>query len=152
MRRVRRIAVTPTIGTDAYTALDVVGGLMTFAITDQGFDGMLSSVLVTDDACQSEAYTLYFFESQPSAITDGTIFDPTLADMKKLVTGVAIGTADWAEVGSVDWVVAGGHPGTPMRVPVHSDNGNLYMYAVAVGTPEQAGTVDLTFTPAVEIF
>ena len=58
MRRVRRIAVTADIGTKAYTASDVVGGLTTFAITDQGFDGQLSSVLVTDAAAQGEAYTL----------------------------------------------------------------------------------------------
>lgn len=150
MRRVRRIAVTPTIGTVAYTAGDVVGGLMTFGITDQGFDGQLSSILVTDAAAQGEAYTLYVFEAVPSTIADDAAFAPTLADLKKLVTTVAVGTADYGHGGSM--ALLGGHEDTEMKVPVHSNNGDLYIYAVAVATPDQVAVTDLTFTATVEVF
>lgn len=151
MRRVRRIAVTPTVGTDAYTAKDVVGGLMTFGITDQGFDGQLCSIMVTDAAAQGEAYDLYVFESVPSTIADDAAFAPTLADFNKLVTTVEVGTNDYSHGGSV--AVVGDFDDTPQRlVLMHSDNGNIYMYAVAVATPDQAGTVDLTFTATVEVF
>jgi len=150
MRRVRRIAVTADIGTKAYTASDVVGGLTTFAITDHGFDGQLSSVLVTDAAAQGEAYTLYFFEAEPSAIADDAAWAPTLADLKKLVTTVVVGTVDYSHGGSV--ALLGEHEDAEMRVPLHSDSGNLYMYAVATATPDYAAVTDLVFTATVEVF
>ncbi len=82
MRRVRRIEVTPTVGTAAYTALDTVGGMMTFAITPQGFDGFLRGVLAVDEANQKEAFTLYVFDQLPSTIADGDTYTPLLADLK----------------------------------------------------------------------
>jgi len=150
MRRVRRVAVTAGIGTVAYTADDVVGGLMTFAITDQGFDGQLTSVLVTDAAAQGEAYTLYIFESVPSTIADDAAWAPTLADLKKLVTTVTVGTVDYSHGGSV--ALLGEHEDAQMKVPLHSDNGDLYIYAVATDTPDYAAVTDLTFTATVEVF
>lgn len=154
MRRVRRIAVTPTADTaDAYTAGDVVGGLMTFGIGDQGFDGLMRSVLVVDADSQGEPYTLYVFNAQPSTIADDAAYMPTAADMKKLVTTVAVGTADYTTTSStVDFALIGGHEDGAMDIPVHSDNGNLYIYAVAGDTPDYTTAAALTFTVSVDVF
>lgn len=152
MRRVRRVATTPTVGTDAYTAADSVGGLMTFAITDQGFDGLLRSVLLTDNAAQSEQYVLYIFDALPSTIADDAEYLPTLADLKKLATTVTVATGDWTEINSKDWALLGGHEDTAMEMPLHSDNGNVYMYAVATDTPDYTAATDLTITLTVEVF
>lgn len=152
MRRVRRIAVTPTVSLTAYTAADSVGGLMTFAITDQGFDGLLRSVLLTDNAAQSEQYVLYIYESLPSTIANDAEYLPTLADLKKLVTSVVVATGDWTEINSKDWALLGGHEDAAMEIPIHSDNGSIYLYAVATDTPDYVAATDLTITLTVEVF
>ena len=152
MRRIRHIAVTPTIGTSAYTAADCVGGLMTFAITDQGFDGLIRGLLVTDDHAQSEQYILYVYRSLPSTIADDAEYLPTVADLNKLVTTIVIATGDWTEINSIDWAFVGGYEDTQMQIPVHSANGNIYLYAVATDTPDYDATDDLVFTLSVEVF
>jgi len=152
MRRIRRIAVTPTVGLDAYTAADVVGGLLTFAIADQGFDGLIRGVLLTDDAAQSEQYKLYISDALPSTIADDAAYAPTIADLNKLATTVVVATADWAEIGAGDFALIGGYGDTQMEVAVHSDNGDLYMYAVATDTPDYVAADDLVITLIVEVF
>ena len=154
MRRIRRIEVTPTVGTAAYTALDAVGGMMTFAIADQGFDGFLRGVLAVDESNEKEALTLYVFDAVPSTIADGDTYTPLLADLKKLATSVDLGTADWTTIAgnTIAWAMLGGHEDGKMEQPVHSDNGDLYMYARAVATPDYVTDDDLTFTLIVEAF
>ena len=157
MRRIRRIQVAPTVGTDAYTANDVVGGLMTFSISDQGFDGLVRSILVTDAHSQAEAYVLYLFGAQPSTIADDAAFAPTIADLKKIIGVVTLAAADYTTVNSLDWALLGGHEdnvaaNVTMEIPAHSDNGDIYMYAVATDTPDYNAATDLTFTLSVEVF
>lgn len=157
MRRIRRIAVTPTITLSAYTAGDTVGGLMTFAMSDQGFDGLIRSILITDAVKQSEQYTLYIYGDLPSTIANDAAYAPTIADLKKLVATVTVATADWTEINNFDWALLGGHEdnvaaGAAMQIPIHSDNGNLYMYAVATDTPDYAAATDLCFTVTMELF
>jgi len=153
MRRVKEVSVTPTVGTDAYTAGDVVGGLMSFQFTGHHpFDGIIRSVRLVDDYAQSEEYTLYIFNQKPSTIADDAAFAPTEADLLKLVTTVAVATGDWAEINSNDWALLGEHEDTAMGVYVHSYNGYLYMYAQAADTPDYNAADDLTITMTVEIF
>lgn len=145
MRRNKRTSVTPTIGTDAYTAGDVVGGLMTFAVGGVGLSGSIRSVIVVDDHSQEEQYELYFFYALPSTIADDAAFAPTLADLKKLVSTVTLATADWTTLNSNDVAILGGHEDTAMDIPFTSEDGNLYLYAVATDTPDQNAATDLTF-------
>lgn len=153
MKRVRRIAVTPAVDTVAYTAGEVVGGLMTFEVAPQGFDGEIKSVLVVDAANQKEPYTLYVFSAEPSAFVDTAAFMPTAADLNKLVTTVTVGTADYTTSAStIGYALLGGHEDTDMDVPIHSDNGDLYIYAVADGTPDYATASDLVLVVTVDVF
>ena len=152
MRRIRRIAVTPVITLTAYTAGDVVGGLMTFDISTPNLDGFLRGVRITDDAAQSEQYVLYISDALPSTIANDAAYAPTVADLNKLATTVVVATADWTEIGAGDFALLGEHEDTKMEVPIHSDNGSLYLYAVATDTPDYVAVDDLVFTLIVEIF
>jgi len=126
---------------------------MTFAVSGQGFDGLLRSVLVTDGDNQKEPYTLYVFNAQPSTLADDAAFMPTVADLNKVVTTVSVGTADYTTSDSTyGWALIGGHEDGAMEIPVHSDNGNLYIYAVAGDTPDYTAADALTFTVSVEAF
>jgi len=152
--RNKRIAVTPTIGTDAYTASDVVGGLMTFAVsTEQGHrSGQIRSVLVTDAAAQSEPYTFYIFRAAPSTIADDAAFAPTIADLKKLVAVLDITAANYTTVNSLDYNIIGGAT-TALEIEFDTDDGNLYAYAVAnASTPDYDAATDLTFTLLVRMY
>lgn len=156
-RRIRRIQVAPTVDTDAYTAGDVVGGLMTFSVAPQGLDGLIRSVLITDADNQSEGYTIYIFNAQPSVIADDAAFAPTIDDLNKIAGVVVVAAGDYTTVNSLGWTLIGGHEdnvaaGVSMEIPVHSDNGDIYVYAVATDTPDYSAATDLTFTLSVEAF
>ena len=153
MNRVRQVTVSPTVALTAYTANDVVGGLLTFNFTDaHPFDGVIRSVLVTDAANQKEQYVLYVFNAVPSTIADDAAFAPVIADLKKMVTTVTVATADYTTANSLAWACLGGHEDTKMEVPVHSDTGSLYVYAVATDTPDYAAATDLVLTMTVELW
>ena len=152
LRRVREITVTPTVTLSAYTAADVVGGLMTFAVTDQGFDGAIRRIICTDDANQKEQYVLYIFDSLPSTIANDAAFAPTYADLKLLRDKVTLATADWATLDGNAVAILGGHEDGAMEIPCHSDNGDLYMYAVATDTPDYVAATDISFIMVVEVY
>ncbi len=137
-----------TVGTAAYTAADVVGGLITFPVGIK--HGIIRSLLITDAAAQSEPFTLYLYNAEPSTIADDANFAPTIADLNKLITTVTIGTADWTETNSLDWCVFGGHEDTAMEQYFEATDGNLYAYLVAGDTPDFAAADDVTVTITVQ--
>ena len=145
----KTVAVTPTIDTDAYTANDVVGGLMTFAFGGVGGSGSIRSITIADDDDEKAAFTLYIFNAAPSTIADDAAFAPTIADLKKLVTTVLVEAGDYATVNSNAYAILGGHEDLAtknMDIPYASADGNLYMYAVCTATPTYTAATDLTFT------
>jgi len=152
MHRVVRKALTLTVTLDAYEAVDVVGGLLTWAVTGPGLSGLLRSVLITDDAAQSEQFTLYLFDSLPSTIADAAAFAPTIADLNKVACTIGIATADWTEIGEGDYALIANYEDTQMQMPIRSDNGSIYGYLVAVDTPDYVAADDLVITLTVEVF
>lgn len=148
--RVMSVTVTPTLTLNAYTAVDVVGGLMTFDFGPVSNGGVIRQILITDAAAQSEQYSLYIFDDEPTTIANDAAFAPAIADLGKLVDVVTVATADWTEINSLDWAIIGSFEDGEMRIPFSSVSGNLYMYAVATDTPDYAAADDLTFTLVVE--
>jgi hypothetical protein len=141
----RRVAVTPTIGTDAYTAGDVVGGLLTFAVgTAFGGGGRIVKVLLIDAANQKEGYTLYLFGQAPSTIADDAAYEPTAADLAELADRVTIEAGDYTTVNGTAVAILGGHEDKAMAIPVKLYDGNVYGYLVAGDTPDYAAATDLT--------
>lgn len=150
MKVKKRITVTPTVALAAYTANDVVGGLLTFTIrAGVGLSGDILSILLTDDADQKEQYVLFLFDTLPSTIADQSAYAPTIADLKKLISTVTVATADWTTTNSNAWALLGGHEDTAMSIPF-SNTSAIYMYAVATDTPDYVAATDLAIVMTVE--
>lgn len=99
-------SVNPTIDTDAYTANDVMGGLLSFDVSSLTVNGGLinQAILVDEDAVAADL-TLYLFESTPATIADDAAFAPVIADMNKLVAVIAFADADKSTVNSIDYLI-----------------------------------------------
>jgi hypothetical protein len=132
--------VNPTIGTDAYTANDVVGGLLTFDVANLiNNGGIVNQVWLVDEDSQAEAYTLYLFDEQPSSIADDAAFAPTVADLNKLVAVISIGSGDYTTVNSIDFAVI-----NDVNDTFYTTSGELYGYLVADDTPDYTNDDALT--------
>jgi hypothetical protein len=128
--------VNPTITLDAYTAGDVVGGLLTFDLSQLTTNGgLLNNLVLIDEDSQAEAYKLYLFDALPSTITNDAAFAPTIADLTKLRTVITIATADYVTVNSMDYVLK-----EDINVIFSTAVGALYGYLVATDTPDYANT------------
>ena len=98
--------VTVTPDTDAYTAGDVVGGLLTFPVMGRNMDGgILQSAVIIDQDSVAAEMTLYLFDAEPSTIADDAAFAPTVADLNKLIRVVTFAAADYVTVNSLDYLV-----------------------------------------------
>jgi len=143
------VEVPITVTTDAYSAEDVVGGLLTSdAIPQISGGGYLAWVRLVDDATQAEPFDLYVFNAVPSTIANDAAWAPLEADWLKCIGQIDIpataynttgSEADCAFVKAVDVKTAD---------VVWFDTlatGRLYFYLVANGsTPDYADTNDLT--------
>ena len=132
--------VTPTAG--AYTANDVVGGLITISLADERAvinGGILNQIIVTDSADQGADLTVVLFREAPVAIVDKDPYAPTLADSRKRFATFTVDT----------WTDRTSHQEAEIlniNRAIRADGINaLYMYVVAVSTPT-FGTAPLYFT------
>ena len=85
--------------TDAYTANDVVGGLLVFEGIARS--GLVVSVVLSEDDNEGAAFELWVFDSEPSTIVDNAPFAPTIADLQKLVTKIVVAANDYTTVNSL---------------------------------------------------
>lgn len=142
------IDIALTVDTDAYTANDVVGGLITIAVP-KSRGGTIRRVNLVDADNEDAAFTLHFFDQLPSTIADDAAFAPTIADLKKrigVVTIVAgnyrtdnsLSTADIHDV-NYDYDATVG-----LTLSEQSASGKIYAYLVATATPTYTATTDLT--------
>lgn len=137
-----------TIGSlDAYTAADVVGGLLTSETVKQIYgSGYVAWARLIDDADQAEPFSLYLFYDTPSTIADDAAFAPTEADWGKYFTQIAIVAGDYDQSGSDACAIVDGkdsNAGEYILFPALPD-GVLYGYLVAGDTPDYADADDLT--------
>jgi len=142
------IEVPITVTLNAYTAGDVVGGLLTSdAIPQIKGGGFISWVRLVDDAVQHEPYYLYCYTDTPSTIANDAAFAPLEADDLLLYTIINIPAANYDLSGSE--ADAGFGLGKDLRtsdyhmIPVLPD-GKMYFYLVAQDTPDYADANDLT--------
>jgi hypothetical protein len=146
----RVVNVPLTVSLAAYTAGDSVGNDATDAALvsasvgqiDRG-GGYIAWVRLTDAANQAEAYKLWCFYEQPSAVVDAAPYVPLLADLQKLFTKIAITSYDQtgADAGALSHgkdIVTGEY----MMFP-HLTNDRMYFYLVCDDTPDYAATDDL---------
>lgn len=133
-----RAALALTIATTAYTAGDVVGGLLSFDVSSAPEGGILNRVTITDAANQKEPYVLWLFNAAPTTIADDAAFAPAIADLKKVVGTITIAAADYVTVNSLAIAQV-----NLVNQQFPANTGTLYGYLVATDTPDYAAATDL---------
>lgn len=136
------IRVTPTITAEAYSANDVVGGVITLAgaVREAGGAGVLQSVVIVDRGNVGAALSLLLFRASPaSALADNAPFAWGSGDGDKYLGRVEIAASDYAtfagrKVASVKNV----------GLVIAADATDLFAYLVCSGTPTYASQSDLT--------
>ena len=143
---IRRYKVTPTVSTSpAYSANDVVGGLLTFGGLR---NGTLQSISVCDNARLAVNYSLILFESAPTSIGDNATFDISDADLDKIIFIGAMPAATY------QWLFTDNsiHLATGLSIPLWSAGGSVYAFLVTTSTPTYVATSDITVTLQVKDF
>ena len=134
-------ALTPTVTAAAYTAGNVVGGLLTFTnVFGQSLRGTLTDILVKSKSVQTTTYKLYLFSQQPSASTWTDKAAPAInaADLPYLLGVYTSGAAD-SGLGTET-----SNQLNNIASNIRSNSQNLYGILVCAATPTYASTSDVT--------
>lgn len=134
-----------TVDTNAYTANDVVGGLLTIPT---GGGGILRKAKITDADAENAALDLYLFHTVPSvtAIADDAAFTVTAPNaLYMLEERIRFEAANYVTVSSADSYCFGTVSSSKnLAVDCHpADGANLYAYLVCTGTPAYTAATDL---------
>ena len=138
----QRIEVAPTITAGAYSANDVVGGLFTLDPARLRGGALLNKVVIADDDNEKAAGVLWFFNAAPTTFADNAAFAPTIADLKKVITKLAVASADFT---TVNGNAAAVKTDINDMIAVPAAGGSLYVYFVCDATPTYAAATDLWF-------
>lgn len=137
------LALTVKIG-GAYSANDVVGGLLTFDVANAAGSGCVQAVRLVDDDNENAAMTLYLFNAAPTVFADDAAFAPTVADLKKLIGIVTIAAGNYVTLNGNSVALLQG-PSSP-NVFFKTATGMIYGYLVCTGTPTYTAATDLHLT------
>lgn len=136
----KKIAVNPTIDTDAYTTGDVVGGLLTFdlsGITVNG--GLINQAHFVDEDATGVTWTLYLSDELPTTIADDAAYAPTIADVNKYCAVVGFGSL--STVNSIEYQTV-----EDINNVFSTSTKELYGYLVCTGAPNPTNTDAITIT------
>ena len=143
---IRHYKVTPTVtASSAYSANDVVGGLLTFGGLR---NGTLQAITICDNAAQAVDYLLVLFESQPSVIDDADTFDIQDADLHKIIYQDSLTSSSNRQAFTDNSY----HYLYGLSVPIWSAGGTVFGFLITPGTPTYAATSDITVTLQVKDF
>ena len=142
---IRRYKVTPTVTAGAYTANDVVGGLLTFSGLR---NGTLQAITICDNATQAVNYLLVLFESAPTSIDDHATFDIADADLAKIIYQDSLTSSSNRQAFADNSY----HYLYGLSVPLWSAGGTVYGFLITPDTPAYATTSDITVTLQVKDF
>lgn len=142
--RTKTVTKALTVGTAAYTANDVVGGLIEIDVASAGGGGVVGQVELIDDANQKEPYILYLFREKPSVIADDAAYAPAVGDLIKQCGKIVIAAGHYETVNSNAWAQV-----KDLNIWYTTTDGKLYGYLVAQDTPDYAAAGDLTLVVSV---
>ena len=143
---IRRYKVTPTVtASSAYSANDVVGGMLTFGGLR---NGTLQAITICDNAAQAVDYLLVLFESQPNVIDDADTFDIQDADLHKIIYQDSLTSSSNRQAFTDNSY----HYLYGLSVPIWSAGGTVYGFLITPDTPTYAATSDITVTLQVKDF
>ena len=140
------VSTTATVQAAAYSANDVVGGLITLTgVCVSALDrptGIIHSVVITDKAAQDVDYDVVFFDTNPSNTTFTENSALTLSDTDlPTIVGVAQVTTHVAFSASGVNILHGAN--IPFRITDTSTNA-IYACIITRGAPTYASTSDVT--------
>lgn len=137
--------VTPTVTEGAYSANDVIGGLLTFAFSEHNTGGLLGTLRIRDNDAVGPAMVLYLFDKLPDAeLADNAAFALTDADSDALIATITLGT--WKDFTAFKWIpVDAVDDDTGKDIDFRTGDGNLYVYAKVTGTPTMTNADALSF-------
>lgn len=132
-----RIDVELTVALTAYTAGDVVGGLITFAIPGPAKYGFIHELMLVDEDAQNEGYKLWLFDAAPTTFADDAAYLPVVADRRKEIGMIEIVAGDYVAENTTTKAVV-----VPSDIILFTadDAGNIYGYLEATATPDYANT------------
>lgn len=141
------VGVAPTVTAGAYSAKDVVGGLLTFAnaVREAGGKGKINTLLLTDLGVTANVLQLWLFDTAPTAIADNAAFDVLDAELPTVIGVIPIAAADYY-VATDNQVACVRNVGLEFSCVGTS----LYGYLMCTGTPTYASTADITVTLGIE--
>lgn len=126
----------------AYTAGDVIGGLLRFPnvfISSPG-KGEVRSIVIFDNAKQAKALKLFLFKSIPSVIADNAAFNPSAADARLIMAEIPLVTHTNYSTATIGYTTA-----RTISIPIYNTSGqDVYAYLVADVAPTYAAIDDLS--------
>lgn len=138
-----KVQTVPAVVAAAYATGDLIGGKnsLTGTVVDGILSGIISDVMVADKAGQGADLDLVYFSSNPdtTTFTDNAVFDPTDADLLKIVCVVNVTTDSTFSDNGVSYV---NNINCPFKLTSNSAN-ILYLAVVSRGTPTYASATDL---------
>jgi len=141
------LVAAPTVTAGAYSANDVVGGLLTFAnaVRATGGHGMVHTLILTDLAVNAVDLNIWFYDTLPATIADNAAFDIPDAELPTLLGAIAIRSGNYliATDNQTAMVLNTGFA-------YNCTATTLYAYIECVATPTYDSTADLTLTLQVE--
>jgi hypothetical protein len=126
----RPIDITITPSDAAYTANDVVGGLLTLPM-NTGHGKLHGVSVAVGEASIAVPATIWLYSAEPTTIADNAAFAPVHADNKKLLGKMLLPTADALNSFNVYNLT--------LSVPIPFWTGVVYAYMVTTGTPNFTG-------------
>jgi hypothetical protein len=139
------VKITPTITTTLYTALDLIGGIITItsAMRVSGGSGILQSMTVIDDDNEKAAFEVMIFDSSPASgtYTDNGAYVHSSGDVDKFLGRFSVAAADYVtEVSGSLAVATVRNIGLPVKA---SGSANLYALVLVTGGPTYTAVNDL---------
>ena len=140
-RRNKVIAAQPAVTVGAYSALDAVGGMLTFpgAALSVGGSGFIYGISIIDVSQVAAALTLFLFDRPFTAVADNAPFTVNDADAIGAIAVIASGT--YKGIGSA-WSIYSATLPAPLAYRCFA-NRSLYGQLVATATPSYLTTADL---------
>ena len=137
------VQITGTAG--AYSANDVMGGLLTIPIRNVSTGGLIGTVRARDYDNVRPALVLYLFDAVPTTeLDDNEAFALVDADSDKLIGTITIADDNWTDFTAFGWAAKYGLDDTTQQnLDFRTLSGNLYAYAKCTGAPTMITTTAL---------
>ena len=129
-KKSKRVSVTGlTVTNGAYSAKNVVGGLLIFneALTNGVDTGLLQSVSMNVKSSQTSVFVLHLFKQQPSNISNNTAFALTTADCLLKIASIPV---TWVSTNGSGSQVLSSYLTASLNIPIESTEGVIYGYLV----------------------